>query len=539
MLEQAGLHTAHVTEGLESGTDSYHDTSDSSEESPQSSKHLNIQEVPKKRTRAGLQAPPSRWKRLRTHYNDEYRQLYNETVNEIVHGPPIHCQKLLLPSQIGTTLWTSEEKETFFAALARRGRGDLPGIAMAIGTKSEAEVHVYLRLLQNAGVRQHLFNRRNQLFNVAAAPGALEVSLACSAALELSADSLGVLQQRAEAKWERKKHHDMWLLNQKLGRWATSCMCQGDQGVNEVRERLPAAELLHLENLLKLSANIFMNSSTKDENWREYCSRSEKPAILFTAFADLYRFIVSITKRLIQSSLHFAMSRCVAITTPNFAPKQAVRKQDVTAALNILGMKHNSQMFWAGVAKRCALNVYDTDDGEDVCGEPLSLLEVERRLSQGGMKDEDDGFRNRDTDDTNEAAATPSSVASSSLSEDDSDLSGNSSDRSTDSDPASRDSPPYSRAHDPNAAAGSLSQDPNDVYAEILDAKASSHEEKRLWDILEKHPPKPLNPDAIRVPRAPPGERKVGDDLDDWRAWTEYAPEWESHATPVPTTGKL
>lgn len=529
MLEEDGLHTAHVAESLETGTNS------PSQESSQSSMHINIQEIPKKRSRAGLQASPSRWKRLRTQYNDEYRQLYNETVDEIVYGSPLHCQKLLLPSKIGITLWTSKEKNTLFAALARRGRGDLPGIARAIETKSVPEVQVYLQLLQKAVVHQHLFNRRNQLFDVSAVPGAFEVSPACSAALELSAESLGVLQQRAEAKRERKKHHDLWLLNQKLGRWATSCMCPGDQGVNEVRKCLPAAELLNLENLLTLSANIFMNSSTKDENWREYCSKSEKPAIFFTAFADLHRFVVGLTKSLVRSSLHVAQSRRVATITPNFGPKQAVRKQDVTAALNILGVKHNSQMFWAGVAKRCALNVYDSEDGEDACHEPLSFFEVERRLSQRGRKDKDDGSRDRDTDDTNETVATPSSLASSSLSEDDLDLSDNASDRSIGSDSASRDSSPDSPTHQRNAAARSSSSNPNDVYAETLDAKASSHEEKRLWDLLGTRPPEPLNPDAIRVPRAPTGERKVGDDLDDWRASTEYAPEWETYATPVPT----
>lgn len=524
MLKQSRLD---IEEGSESGTDSNYEISDTSKNSPQSLSQLNVQVIPQKRKRASLQAPPSRGKRLRAHYNDEYRQLYNETVNEVIHGSPLNGQKPPLPSQVGITLWSSEEKETFFTTLAKKGRGDLPGIASAIGTKNEFEVHVYLKLLQNAVVRQHLHHRRNQLFDVSAAPGAFEVSPACSAALGLSAEALCILQQDAEARLERRKHHDMWLLNQKLGRWASSCLCEGDQGEKEVRERLPAAELLDLETFLKLSMNIFMNSSEEDENWREYCSRTEKPSILFTAFADFHRLVVSITKRLVQSSLFFAMSRHKAMTTSNFTPKQMVMKQDIAAALNVLGMKHNSQTFWAGVAKRCALSVYDDDHAEGIDHAPLSLSEVEKRLTQGGINDEDDGFQDADADDINEAATRESSMFSSSLSGDDLDISGDTSDRSNGwASSASSGSPSY---------LARMSNKNLDIYAEAFDAKASLNEEKRLWELLDKQPPEPLNPDAIVVPRAPTGERKTGDDLDDWRAWTDYAPEWETYAKTIPT----
>lgn len=509
----------------DSGTDSSYDIPEPSQNSSQSLSYLNIQENSKKRKRTSEQAPDSRWKRLRAHYNDKYRELYNETTNELIHTSPLNFKELLPSSQIGVTLWSSQEKETFFTTLAKKGRGDLSGIASAIGTKNELEVHVYLKLLQNAVVHQHLHNRRQQLFDVSTAPAALEVSPACSAALGFSAEALCIIMQRAEAKFERKKHHDMWLLNQRLGRWASSCLSRGPRGEKEIRERLPAAELLDLENFLNLSENIFMNSSETDENWREYCSRREVPSILFTAFGDFHRLVVSITRRLIQSSLFFATSRHKAATTSNLIPKRAVKKQDIVAALNVLGMKHNSRTFWAGVAKRCALIVYDDEHDKGGAHAPLSLSEVEKRLSQSGVHEED-GFEDCDVDDINEDASTESCISSASSAKDDLNVSDHISNRSD--------------GYASPAGSGSSSNSPRvsnrdlDTYAEALDAKANLNEEKQLWELLNKHPPEALNPDDIVVPGVPSGERKTGDDLDDWRAWTDYAPEWETYIKAIP-----
>lgn len=515
-----------AVESSGSGTDPSYEMPETSKNSPQGLNKVDIQENSMKRKRASLQAPRSRWKRLKAHYNDKYRELYNETVNELIHAAPLHPKELLSPSQIGVTLWSSQEKEAFFTSLARKGRGDLPGIASAIGTKNELEVHVYLKLLQNEVVQQHLHNRRNQLFDVSVVPGALEVSSACSTALGLSAEALGILQQRAEARFEKKKHHDMWLLDQKLGRWASSCLNQGARGEKEIRGRLPAAELLDLEVFLTLSRNIFMNSSNEDEHWLKYCSGKEQPSILCTAFGDYHRLTVSITRRLVQSSLFFAMSRRKAATTSIYTPKQAVRKQDIAAALDVLGMKHNSRMFWTGVAKRCALMVYDGDI-EDIQNAPLSLSEVEKRLSQGGIHSEDgDEYDDLNADDTDEDASTESSSFSASFSAD----GFNNSDHTSN----------HFDGYASSASSGSssklsrVSNQDLDIYAEALDAKASLDEEKRLWEVLDEQPPEPLSPDDIVVPRVPNGERKTGDDLDDWRAWTDFAPEWETYTKKIP-----
>lgn len=519
-------------ESSDSGTDSSYDTPETSETSPQSPSNLNDQENSKKRKRKSTALINTRWTRLRVHYNDKYREFYNETANELIDPPPIHDDELLPPSQIGVTQWSSQEKEIFFTTLAKKGRGDLSGIASAIGTKNELEVHVYLKLLQNAMVNQHLHDHHDELFDVSAAPAALEVSPACSAALALSAEALCILHQKAEAKFEKKKRPDMWLLNRKLGRWASLCSVRGRRGEKEIRKRLPAAELLDLENFLDLSRKIFMNSSEPDENWREFCCLShEWPSILFTAFGDFHRLVVSLTRRLIQSSLFFAQSRLRAMAGSGFVPVQEVKKQDIVVALSVLGMKHNSWTFWAGVAKRCALIVYDDEhdtevDDTEVVLARLSSSEVEQRLSQGGLHDEDDASEDLDTDDVNESASTESSIFSASSARDDPNISGYTSNRS-DGGFSSADS-----GSSPNSPTV-LNQD-LDIYAEALDAKASLKEEKRLWKLLNKQLPEPLNRDDIVVPRVPNGERKTGDDLDEWRAWTDYAPEWETYTKAIP-----
>ena len=509
-----------------SGTDSSYDIPETSKTSPQSLSNINIQGSSKKRKRTSEQAPKSRWKRLRAHYNDKYRELYNESANELIHTSPLHDKELLPLSQIGVTLWSSQEKEILFTIVAKRGRGDLSGIASAIGTKNELEILVYLKLLHNAVVHQHLHYRRDELFDVSTVPAALEVSPACSAALELSAEALCIIHQRAEARFERKKHRDMWLLNPELGRWASSCLTRGAQGEKEIRERLPAAELLDLESFLNLSRDIFMNSSAIDENWREYCSKNEEPSMLFTAFGDFHRLVVSITRRLIQSSLFFAISRHKATAMSNFIPKQAVRKQDIVAALNVLGIKHNSWIFWAGVAKRCALNVYDDGHDQEVGHSPLDSTEVEKRLSQGGVHDEDDEFEVLDADDINEDASTASNISSALSAEDDLNISDHTSDRF--------DGSASPAGSDCSSKSSRVSNQDFDTHAEARDAAASLDEEKRLWELLEKQPPEPPNPDNIVNPRVSNGERKTGDDLDDWRAWTNYAPEWEIYTKAIP-----
>ena len=500
-----------------------------------SSPHANDQEdVSNKRKRQDLR-PRSRVKRLRAFYNDDYRKLLNETVHDVVGGTPVEETEMLRPTQIGITWWSSQEKDVFFSALAKRGRDDCPRIAAAIGTKTELEVHVYLRLLQKASQEQHVFSPRDHLFDPCDTPAAFEVSHECCDMLELPADALSVLQQREEEKLEKKKFEKIWLLDEKTILAFNKRQGEGRDGTAEIVEYLPAAELLNPLSFVKLSKSVFMNSSAADDNWRSYCGPKESPSILYTAFSDFHRLATSVTKRLIQSALFFAMSRIRATTTSRYVPKSAVRQQDIYTALRVLGMQPNARSFWVGAARRCNLAVRDGHNDKDTNNKMLTHDEVERLMNQD-VKDQtasysedsqaEDIVRVFDTT-TPPLEADPDQ----SLSDSTSNFSLNAASTSPDSESSESPSEDESLASDPDA-----SEEAQDTYAEAVDRQSSQREELRLRRMLGHEPPEYMKPEELHIPKRPKPERKVGDDLDDWRAWVDYAPEWETYEVPIPAS---
>lgn len=79
----------------------------------------------------------------------------------------------LYDSQILNTLWTGDEKEKFFTALARCGKGNLTEISRRVG-KSLAEVTAYVGLLDEATEWRKL-NKRHRVYDFRKAPAAVEV----------------------------------------------------------------------------------------------------------------------------------------------------------------------------------------------------------------------------------------------------------------------------------------------------------------------------------------------------------------------------
>lgn len=497
--------------------------------------HTSNSSFPKKRKIQGQKVYNTRLKRLKISYNDDYRDLFNNTVNEIVKGPPVNEADLLPMSQIGVTQWSTCEKEIFFTMLARRGRHNLSSIASAIGTKSELEVHVYLQLLQKSTAEHHLNAPRHQLLGTYEIPGAFEVSQDCSATLELNADALSILQQKEEEKLERRNYDKLWLLDNHTVRLMSQRQRSAKGDKTEVLDALAPSELLNLKSFLKLSARVFMNSSQEEDNWRSYCEKKETPSILHTAFSDFHSLVISITKRLIQSSLFIAMSRIRATSSSNYRQKKAVRLRDVSAALNVLGMKHNSQSFWIEVARRCNLAVYDIVKGPDSMDEELNYNEVEKRLSR---RSEDDGECVKYGPEPNEITATLGTAPLSLETDHDkfpSDYISNSSfDPAGSSDNGGSpllSSQDEGRSHDQNTA-----EEVGDFYTEALDMRISQREELRLWKLLGQDPPVNMKPEEIELPMRPRPERKTADDLDDWSSWVVYAPAWEVHENPIPTS---
>lgn len=506
----------------------------------------------------------SRLKRLRPFYSDKYRKFFNDIIIGIVQGTPVGDTDLLSPKQIGITCWSSEELRAFFAALARNGRHNLPAISSAIGTKSEPEVHVYLQLLQNATIHQHLNGPRHELFQNSDIPAALEIGPDCCAALEIAADALSVLQQEEENKLERRKHGVLWRLDGRLADRIERPQADKEDGNVDHLRAVPAAELLNLKRFLELSKIVFMNSATEEDNWRSYRGEKIPVSIMYSAFSDIHALAVSITKRLISTSLFIAMSR-LRHSRKNI--RHNVHSKDIKAALDILGMKHNSREFWIRVARRCRLNVFSGERSQS--GPTLSYDEVERRLSviwrqkqrkrkSAHRPNRNDGGSSGSEGTGENVEGSEESTISTELDSDDqaaSDIENTSeentralSEAASDSLFSSADGSILALSEEQLSDSEDMTEDEQqgiyrDHYAEALDSRASQSEEQSIWKMLGREPPANviLMPEKIAIPRPVEPERRSGDDLDDWRAWTDYVPEWETYKNPIfdKTRGKI
>lgn len=507
-----------------------------SEHSGSQSGTRRFQSRPEKRKLQMPNPSKSRAKRLKVFYNDGYRRLFNHTADEITEGIIVEDCDHLQPSQIGATNWSSQEKQNFFSALGKRGRDDVRAIAANIGTKSEPEVRVYLQLLGQATLEQHLYERHHQLLGPFDLPGAFEITRDCCEALEQAADALGVLQQKHEEKLEKQKHPDLWLLNHSVAEWVDQCLNRDDEGRTEIRRTVPAAELLNLKNLLQLSTNVFMNPNEPENNWRSYAERSDTPSILYTGFLDFHNLLNSITKRLVQSALYFAMTRLRATDSSKYTHKRAVRRRDVTAALNVLGMEVNARNFWVGCARRCKLDVYDDVKGNMTEDRKLSYEEVETELNlnQGITTDYE-----------------PSSDEGTELTV--------RSDKKQHKRPSSADEAAYHRSDQSGQESGYSSEGPSkagstrsmldssseqgstrrqvgrdhDNYSEAFDYQASQMEEQRLWNMLGRESAPDIKLEEAELPKRPVIERSTRGELTEWRDWVRYRSEWEESGPPA------
>ena len=477
----------------------------------------------------------ARVKRLKPFYNDQYRVLLNSTVRDVASGG--FSEVAPLPSnQIGVTIWSSEEKKTFFSVLARRGRYDIKGIAADIGSKSESQVYTYLELLQNAMVEQNAHVHRKQLLTIDGIEPALEVSQQCCAALDLAAEAVSVLQHKEEEKIERQEHANLSLLNSTVAKWANRSLLAGEEGEQEVLQALPAATLLNLRCFLTLSKRFFMNSSIPENNWRTYAGRRQPPSITYTAFSDMQTLVISLTKKLIQSSLFFAMSRIRTLGRSDYTPKQHVKARDVEAALNVLGMEANGRKTWIATARKCRLRVYENVRHQKVEGKRYSYDEVEATLSKDGVGSRG-RYRSRSAG--NESVSNPPTDTSSvSSAEDVPEESSSSPDHSSTDKSDSSLPDDYRGSTDLSSSSSSKQgstkqrlEQAEDAYLEASDQKASKEEEKRLWVILGEDPSTKMDLEPIDLPPVPRRANRVK--FVDWTTWIDYSAEWENFEMPV------
>ncbi|GKT50183.1 uncharacterized protein ColSpa_10364 [Colletotrichum spaethianum] len=487
-------------------------------------------------------------KRRKGVFNNNYLDLLNRDIEDVANMS-LDGEEDLPSSQIGLTLWTPYEKKVFFEALARLGKDNIRGISDRIRTKSEVEVRQYIVLLEDA-VQRRGQEQEGGLKSLEPAeyPAAVEISLPCCHALDEAADALSFRQERHEELAEQKKWGEFWNINLELAK-----RIEGDHGLEKDAafasdHGLEFTELLHVKNFVRLPERIFMNASHAEDNW-QFVSE-EPPTIRATALQDFHSLLVSVTKKLVLTTLFIAESRIRGKRKVEPSTRNLVRRKDVEAAVASLGMKQNSDEFWVTCARRLRLEVWDDkDEGdiEDECEneEPMAYDRVESILRR-----ESDATESRATGKPSSTPEVKLEDRDSSESTDDEASAGEESGDEADAAAlgsaereiieeakevlvySAHDFPETHRTREAlrNRIRNEREQE---AQAEAEDAKASYEAELEMWRLLQRQPP-----ESFMMPQIPErGRRAVGnveDFYDAGRKWRErltYHSEWEMLGT--------
>ncbi|KAF1818231.1 uncharacterized protein K489DRAFT_374419 [Dissoconium aciculare CBS 342.82] len=321
---------------------------------------------------------------------------------------------------IGYSCWSSVEKDALFTRLARSGVGDLRALSKAVGTKSESEVFVYLKLLGEQSFGQNEDAQAKRL-NEERTNAAWEISQDCEDALNAAADSLAQHISKHETITEQSLHGDTWLITADNAdaidqRYEDLAMLPSPRGEDTISEETntkapatdgehgdaetqpisPADDLLRSSAFLHLARTLFMNSATADSwhNLDGVIGPSQEPAMFRTALEDFFDLTVSLTRRLCLTALTQASTRLRSYAAQS--PVPAVNAEDVRTACDILNVRRDRSQYWAGVPRRCKVNLYSNselyNDGRNSFYPPgahrpvrfISYEEAEKELSLEG-----------------------------------------------------------------------------------------------------------------------------------------------------------
>ena len=156
-------------------------------------------------------------KRLYLHLSEDHRLLLNSEIEEVAG---VDLSRMKNPHktrfQLGASQWTRIEYETFFRALARKGKNAIKDIATAIGTKSEVEVQCLLLHLSAASEQKSTGTVWDPVKFMNNIPAAIEVSDECCEALDRAATALSWVSEKNEIGSERVTHGENWLLDRQM-----------------------------------------------------------------------------------------------------------------------------------------------------------------------------------------------------------------------------------------------------------------------------------------------------------------------------------
>ncbi|CAG8973352.1 hypothetical protein HYALB_00000115 [Hymenoscyphus albidus] len=478
-----------------------------------------------------------RAKRLKVYWNNDYRESLNNEILDTVRTTNAETVPLLPASQIGASIWTSEEKSIFFDSLARLGKGNVRGIAKQIRTKSILETDEYLRLLHQSSV-ERVMKSDTELKLWLSMPTAIELSNECTEILERAGDSLAIKQQQMERVTEEEKWGAAWLIDESISK-RLSKHNPGGKKASAFDEVLPAANLFNLRNWVELSSKVFMNPAEpyEENNWHNVADVGETPAIRATAMEDFHSLAVSVTKRLISTTFFCTMSRERALASKKVKHGN-VTIDDVEAAVRILGMKSDSHEFWLNCARRCKLQVIDENDkGRE---ESMTYEDVEEEMRARRQRSSRSRSRSRSHSVHSrvpEPSPTPSSASDVSIRELEEDILIPSRERDSDeeSDLSDSDTTTYQESTARRSLARQEDEKKQDLYINECDIEASKAAELELWTLLGQEPPLELNLDEVLEPMNTPTSQRIWeDDTGNWRENVEYWSSWEVFDRPVP-----
>ncbi|KAA8646946.1 uncharacterized protein ATNIH1004_005625 [Aspergillus tanneri] len=416
--------------------------------------------------------------------------------------------------QDGIVIWKPKEKDVLFSLLGAKGKNGIREIARAIGTKSELEVQEHLRLLHRGLERQHLRDQHTRTVILGDIPAATELSKSCCNALEEYAELLRLEEQVHEDVAGRKKHKNLWIIDQETADKLDKEIQSQDDNVLQERSAQHTASLLSMPNWIRLSERFFMNFAGPRlaDNWVNVAVADETPSVTADAFADFCALTVSVTRRLVQSVIFFAMSRHQHMRNTGHRKARVIKSRDVRTALKVLNMKRDRFGFWVGLARRCNLEVADIRHRKGWKSVYMDYDEVEEILSDKARLTPEPGGRS--------ASRHRSKSRISHVTE------GDDADTGSDSDEFLS-SPALSSDEEP------LPLDEEDEHAEQVDQKVNHMEELHLWTMLDQSSSVSLNPPAENnkedVTRRPTGKRKTPEDLVNWRDRTLYRGDWEEY----------
>ena len=481
------------------------------------------------------------------HYKDEYRKILNEVIadsNDLIYHETTAPD--LETSQLGLSLWTSEQKEAFFQALARYGQHDLPRLA-AVTEKSEPEIERYLHSLRLAITELSTNHPEKAILTQEFVPTAVELSDECCHALDQAADGLISMQKDEDAKVEQAKYGEFWLLTQSIAesidaeidQSSTKQQKMEDEQVNSdeagmdqsisskapghpdqrpILSFVPSASLLNLSTFLTLSESIFLNSPINHlRNVRT------TPGIYHTAFADFHTLVKTLTTHIVHASVYQAMTRYRALdnrTSVIDSNEHQVFREDVLAALDVLGMKSNAREYWATLPRRLQMKCYrERDTGKHDGSKKREYTrwvpedEVERYLMNRGTLKR--SYPKGQSGKMYEAKADPDGPSSGH-----SDAEGDVESGAEREDGEAR--PEKRRRLDDSLTIEQAEAE----YLEKIDRQAGIDEEKRLWERLGIPPPTTVNFDDIEIGEPPVRRPDFNMESSDWRLHSRYEPEW-------------